>query len=1018
MSRKIVKYFASKIQENPDNFSTTLKGLISVLAAYHSVVFIEDSKNKSQGYLFQKTGFQIGSFSINTDTNAEHQFENSDVNQLIFSLDRFCLFQKNEAILSGSYAEKFLFFKALKYFFNFESEQFIEAKAQKTNIVRHLEQFKSELLLEIEKKAKSERVFRNKRNELVNRLRNLLHPKITPVFVHNLLIQHLILSNFIDQLNLPKQRLEKDFIFRDFQEVWKDQEVEVQRKYTLWENLKSYFNEVAKSLNRIEDKILKGKFLRDFINEFYGVFFLEKSQKRQEEIPNEILEFCAKALDNLIIKEIHTQFLNLSPDLINEKKLLGNKAKFSRFQSSLAPYYIHLLTNENPTEFLNPLSMSGSSDNSLQTNLFGGNGEVFNSVSLGKNKFDFIAFSGNSLSLPENEFLHFEYFQKDKKGVDDKIKDTYYFHSQEPSNSLFDSGLKFIRWATDQLTDKGLILALLPSKYFTEKKYDGFRISLEKEFAKINLIDLGKIEFQDNSAPASVWTNTTLCFLQKSPKNTKKALIEYYQLPSCDSFFEKQTLVKSLIFEQIDFQTVKPQNGNWFSQKFFDFLPLIAEAAAPGKCIFKTYSKGIFPQDSQYLIKFHQDDLEKKYKLFQIQQNGEQKDFAVRTGYYKPFVKREMVYSKDLGKELQEFPSIFPIEKDDFANQLICTSGPGSQNPFQVLATDAITTFDFLEKTICFPQFLWRNPEKTEENITDWCLKQFKEFYIPIITTQIKEAKNKSVFLQEMTEKISVFSKNLPVLHKFTLKIAAILKANKNDLIDPEMAREIVDIILSFEKKLLILGKDAKERKKMITTLKNYLSETKTELLNIGKKIEELKQKQTWLTKQNIFYYIYGILLDPDFQGEFQEELKNNFPRIPLKQDFWRYSSNGKKLMDLHLNYSEIPGFPISKNEEISTQDVSEKPVLKVNKNLGSILVDSHLELGNIPPKAWEFKLGNYSVLEILVRNYKKKGIRKNTNWKPLYHYDFSLLKAQLINDVSRLSALSIETQKILNNQK
>ncbi|MBX2844201.1 MAG: hypothetical protein KTR26_20715 [Flammeovirgaceae bacterium] len=1019
MSRKIVKYFATKFQENPNNSFPIFKSLISALSSYYSVVFVEDSQDDSTVKIFHQTGLIIGSFHIASTTLSESSIDTVAENYSTFFTDGFLLNQNGEIIISGLYNEEALFFKALKQFFKFESSQLIRVKVQKAYLVKNIGKFKPELINKIEERVRNERDFRNKRNELVNKLRKLLHPKIEPKFIHEIITQFLILSGFIDQLNFSKKRLEQDHIFRALQALTEPVKKTFLDNSSLWESIQNYFNDIAKIINGLEDKPYQSKFLLNFANEFYNLFYQEKTQKRSAEIPKEISGFCKKLLKEFRLndKDKNLQTLNLSPREINTNMLFESGDNFSQFEKKLIPYLLYLLFEKNKIDFLNPLSISRTATTGLQTDLFGVSRNELGSTQIGNQDVDIITFSAISSSSPENEFLSFEYSQRDKKGVDDKITETYFSSSPAPSNALFEPGLKYLRWATDYIKDDGIILAILPSKYFIEKKYDGLRISLENEFSKINMISLGKVNFQENPNLEPIWKNSTICLLKKSKKHKGNSEIKFHQLPGCNSNYEKSTLIQSLTYESIDFKLIKPEKGNWFSQEYFDFIPLVEEASAPGKSIFKTFSKGIFPQNSQYMVKFHQENLQEKFKLLKPSSEAPKKHFATRTGYYKPFVKRKMVYSKVLEKELQQFPAFFPFQKN-VSNQLICTSGPGCEKPFQVLATDSITTYDFLEKTLCFPLFFINQKGKSEENITDWCLRQFKEFYIPIIKNRIKEAKNKSDFLQEMLQKISPLSKNLPVLHKFTLKIASLSKSKEQKLIAPALANEIVFVIQNFEKKLQLLGKDAKERKKMIETLKKNLSVTKSELLKIGKSVEELEQKKAMLSKENIFYYTYAILLDPDYQKQFQENLKNNVPRIPLKPDFWKYCENGKLLVELHLGLQEIPGYPISKNEQILENAANNKPELKVNKALGSISVDGSLELGNIPPKVWQFKMGNHSILEILVKNYKKKAIRKNTNWKELYQYDFNVLKEDFINDISRLSALSIETQKILKNME
>ena len=66
------------------------------------------------------------------------------------------------------------------------------------------------------------------------------------------------------------------------------------------------------------------------------------------------------------------------------------------------------------------------------------------------------------------------------------------------------------------------------------------------------------------------------------------------------------------------------------------------------------------------------------------------------------------------------------------------------------------------------------------------------------------------------------------------------------------------------------------------------------------------------VVKEDIFYYVYGILHSPDYRTDFANDLKKMLPRIPLVEDvrdFWRFSKAGRKGVpaELHINYEDVP---------------------------------------------------------------------------------------------------------------
>jgi len=62
------------------------------------------------------------------------------------------------------------------------------------------------------------------------------------------------------------------------------------------------------------------------------------------------------------------------------------------------------------------------------------------------------------------------------------------------------------------------------------------------------------------------------------------------------------------------------------------------------------------------------------------------------------------------------------------------------------------------------------------------------------------------------------------------------------------------------------------------------------------------------ITKEHIFYYVYGLLHSKQYRERFADDLKKSLPRIHIVdnvQDFMSFYKVGKELADLHLNYEQ-----------------------------------------------------------------------------------------------------------------
>ena len=67
------------------------------------------------------------------------------------------------------------------------------------------------------------------------------------------------------------------------------------------------------------------------------------------------------------------------------------------------------------------------------------------------------------------------------------------------------------------------------------------------------------------------------------------------------------------------------------------------------------------------------------------------------------------------------------------------------------------------------------------------------------------------------------------------------------------------------------------------------------------------------ITKEDIFYYVYGILHHYGFRKKYANNLTRELPHIPMAPDFWTFSSIGKKLADLHLSYETCSRYNLGK---------------------------------------------------------------------------------------------------------
>ena len=182
------------------------------------------------------------------------------------------------------------------------------------------------------------------------------------------------------------------------------------------------------------------------------------------------------------------------------------------------------------------------------------------------------------------------------------------------------------------------------------------------------------------------------------------------------------------------------------------------------------------------------------------------------------------------------------------------------------------------------------------------------------------------------------------------------------------------------------------------------------------------------VTKEDIFYYVYGILHSPEYRTRFANDLKKMLPRIPLvdePREFWSFSKAGRELAELHINYESVPLY------EGVTITGAEKGLFNVEKmrfpkkgQKDTIIYNSSIIIENIPDKAYEYIVNGKSAIEWVMERYqvsthKESGITNDPNdWakevrNPRYILDLMLsvinVSLKTVDIVAGLPELKLE---------
>jgi predicted helicase len=164
------------------------------------------------------------------------------------------------------------------------------------------------------------------------------------------------------------------------------------------------------------------------------------------------------------------------------------------------------------------------------------------------------------------------------------------------------------------------------------------------------------------------------------------------------------------------------------------------------------------------------------------------------------------------------------------------------------------------------------------------------------------------------------------------------------------------------------------------------------------------------ITKGEIFHYIYALLHHPEYRTRYAANLKRELPRIPFAPDFQAFADAGKKLAKLHVEYESLPPWPLKQVENKKVKFTQHVTKMKLSKDKQSLDVNDSLTLAEIPPEAFDYRLGSRSALEWIVDQYQIKGDSDpNREDDPAYII-------RLIGQVVRVSIETVSIVKSLPN--
>jgi predicted helicase len=579
------------------------------------------------------------------------------------------------------------------------------------------------------------------------------------------------------------------------------------------------------------------------------------------------------------------------------------------------------------------------------------------------------------------------------QNLDKRISETY-AKGAVASNikSLYDSYIKAFRWASDRIQsmkEGGVVAFISNGMWIDGNAQDGMRKCLQDEFTSIYVFNLrgnartsGEQRRKESGNVFGEGTRTpiTITFLVKNPKKHNKGSIYYHDIG--DYLTRDQKLKKIAQYHSInsiEWSVIEPnEKYDWINLRdgsFDSLVPLFPDKKFNLKSVsfFNLVSMGIATNrdawDYNYSKKRLESNIGQSVKVY-----NEQIDILKNRRLVDPTIKFEDVVT-------------FDESKISWSSSLTANLERYNKAVFEPNRIMTAIYRPFVKSNLYFgDKFVHRRG-------------QFEELFsckdnILICVPGIGVTKDFTAIITNSYSDMELIGKS----QCFPLYWYEENKIQQRSLFDDESNEQFI-------------------RRDGITDW-------------ILKEVRSRYGGAKNITKEMIFYYVYGILHSPEYRERFASDLKKSLPRIPIVEnvnDFMDFYTYGKKLADLHLNYEKVPAYHdviVHGDRELSGTDadydyfqVVDKLRFKSKQDKSTIIYNGNITIENIPAKAYEYIVNGKSAIEWIVERYcvsqDTKSLIKNdaNDWAREHHQPRYILDLLL-----SVINVSVQTVDIVNS--
>ncbi|AZF60358.1 type ISP restriction/modification enzyme [Pseudomonas sp. R11-23-07] len=575
--------------------------------------------------------------------------------------------------------------------------------------------------------------------------------------------------------------------------------------------------------------------------------------------------------------------------------------------------------------------------------------------------------------------------------LDSRIRNTYAARSKATlAKGLYDSYIRAIRWASDRIGDSGVIGFVTNAGFIEASTADGLRQCLAEEFSSIYVFHLrgnartsGELrrKEKDNVFDVGSRAPIAISLLVKNPEAKQHGQIYFHDIG--DYLTREEKLEKISGFASIGgittakgWHAVTPDaHGDWLKQRddsFSEFIVLGDKKGNDTK-LFANFSQGVLTARDAW--------------CYNASKTGVADNMGRMIGFYESEVERFNTVHGGLDKKGRE------AKVEGFIN-----TDPASISWTRALKQELVKDRRFAFEENCLTPSLYRPFTKQWQYFN----RRFNEmvYQMPRIFPDAT-AKNRVILVKArwsegqialMTDHVSAFT--------------------------PDGGEQCFPLYIYDD------ASDDSEAESSQAGLFDAVAPTQRQrrdaLTDEGLAHFHAAYPGEQISKEDVFYYVYGLLHSPEYRETYADNLAKELPRIPCVKGadgFWGFSKAGRTLAELHINYEKVTPYPATVVGGNQPSDYRvEKMRYGKGKDKTTLHYNDRITVTGIPLEAYEYVVTGKPALDWVmerqcVKVEKASGIVNDANdWaietmnNPRYPLELFL----------RVITVSLETMKIV----